>query len=144
MKTIRLKIQIIPALIIFIYSTLAILGCSKEKKQAQETEDLEKAKPSSSSVPTEKLKTNHKGLKDPEVLQGIVYVSSAYSSPHLALESENGKVYLITGERQRELSNLRNRKVTVWGYVYNNTSNIEGTRDTVEVLRYEVIRGEGG
>jgi hypothetical protein len=144
MKMIRLKIQIFPALLILIYSSLAILGCSKEKKQEHETEDLEKAAQSSSSVINDTLKKNPNGLKDLEALQGIVYVSRAYSSPHLALESESGKVYLITGKRQRELSNLRNRKVTVWGYVYNDTSNIQGTRDTVEVLRYEVIGGEGG
>lgn len=59
------------------------------------------------------------------------------------LESEDGKVYMIIGDKQRQLSNFKNRKVTIWGYVHE-TRDIEGIRGSVKVLSYEVIRGEGG
>lgn len=143
MKAINFKIQIFPSLVTIIYCLLAILGCSKDKKQSQKTADLDNGIPSSSSVIFDTVKTKRNRLQKPEMLQGIVYVSNAHFQPHLALESENGKVYMIIGDKQIELNNFQHKKVIVWGHVHE-TRAIEGIRDSVEVLRYEVIRGEGG
>lgn len=86
MKSINLKIQIFPSLVILIYSLSAILGCSKDKKQSQKTADLDSGLPSSSSVIFDTVKTKQNRLQKPELLRGIVYVSSAYFSFHLLRE----------------------------------------------------------
>ncbi|MFQ5865037.1 MAG: hypothetical protein ACE5IW_07400 [bacterium] len=133
----------ISRLILLFYSILTIIGCSKEKDQAQQNSYEKKAPQSTSSKIDEVSELEHRNFHNPETIRGVVYVSKADSLPHLALESETGIVYLIIGQKQWELSNLQNRKVEVWGYLHENI-NRKGTRDSIEVVRYDVIHGEGG
>jgi hypothetical protein len=128
-------------LILLSYSVLTLIGCSKEKDQSQQ-EPYEKKAPQSSSSKIAKIsELSDRNFNKPDTLRGVVYMSKTDSFSHLALESENGRVYLIIGEKQWELSNLQNRKVEAWGYLHENT-NRKGTRDSIEVIRYQVIHGE--
>lgn len=136
------KIQTIHAFILLFYSIVTFIGCSDDKEQTQETLKTDKALSSTSSKLTESDTIKYQSLNKPETLRGVVYVSKAFSSSHLALESESGKIYLIIGKKQGALSNLRNRKVEVWGYIHKSEDNEVG-RDSVEVIHFEVIHGEG-
>ncbi|MFQ5825123.1 MAG: hypothetical protein ACE5JB_13810 [bacterium] len=132
----------IPELILLFYSILTFIGCSKDKNQSQQNIYNESAPHFTSSKMAKISELNRNNLNKPELFRGIVYVSNADSISHLALESENGIVYLIIGDKQWELSNLQNRKVEVWGYLHENILS-RGNRDSVEVIRYKVIHGEG-
>ncbi|MFQ6114462.1 MAG: hypothetical protein ACE5NG_10325 [bacterium] len=136
------KCLMISKLILLFYSTLTIIGCSKEKDRSQQSSYEEKAPQSTGSTIAETPQLSYRSVNKPETVRGVVYVSNIDSSSHLALESESGTVYLIVGEKKWELSNLQNRKVEVWGYLRKNV-NGQGTRDSIEVVRYQVIHGEG-
>ncbi len=130
-------------LVVLFYSILTLVGCAKEKDQTQQSAFNQKMPHMRSPKLPEDSQSNNESKVEKETIRGVVYVSKVDSGSHLALESEDGTVYLIIGPKQWELNNLRNRKVEIWGYLHENIHE-RGTRDSIEVIQYEVIHGEGG
>jgi hypothetical protein len=77
-----------------------------------------------------------------ETIQGIVYLSGNEPFVNLALETLDGTVYYLTGEKEEELRRLQNRMVRVTGYLHPSPLANSG-RDTVEVVGFEVVHSEG-
>ncbi len=71
--------------------------------------------------------------------RGVVYLSRADSSAaQLAIEREDGSVFLVVGGRAGELASLHHRKVEVTGFVQGDTTR-PGSRGAVEVLEFRVL-----
>lgn len=129
--------------LVFVLSiVVATTGCGEKRDESQANENSESNQveaPSSLNRTPRKASTP---IDTTTVLNGVVYVSKLTTPPHLALETENGEVYLIVGQMQAELSRLRNRKVQVRGYVHRR-GGAEEARDSLEVIQYHVVHGEG-
>lgn len=125
------------------YSTFLFVRCSREQEgRTKRSTDPKKMYDVKES---EIADSKHNGAQvdqEPTVLEGIVYFSSRDSSAHLALECDSGKVYWIIGAKRFALSNLKNRKVEILGYIHR-AAGEDGDRDSLEVVNFEVIRGEG-
>ncbi|MFQ5706245.1 MAG: hypothetical protein ACE5HO_02285 [bacterium] len=138
----RMHSYLIHSLLLVFYSIATLVGCSKNhEEEAQPKIELKKSH-RSTGVAADADRENQRKVGDPKVYRGVVYISKIDSSSHLALEGENGEVYFIIGDKQFELSNLKNRKVEVLGYVHRKKSEM-GVRDSLEVIHYEIIHGEG-
>jgi len=130
---------------------LLIIGSGCAKKEEDEVARPRTSAPPSDSVLSpaapglESLRDSLREEPPPEkpslrirVARGIVYASSTDSLSALAVETDDGAVVILIGNKAAELRPYQHQKMRLTGFWH--PTNAEHDRDSLEVVDYELLR----